>query len=407
VTPTTAELLPSGTRILDRQAPLPPPAVPGSGPRILLVIGTALCLAILAILVFGQPAFLESLRQWILLQFERLSLDSWTYGDIVLVGLLSILVGYSVTAIHELGHLIVGLSVGFRCSSMFLGPIQFNAPFRIALNPDPRSWWHGGVTLFPDRQDKLRARAVAMVFAGPAANLLTGGVVLLWPAPKGFLSWLFIVASIGAGVVELCLPLRGPTFIFDGRRIWMLLRRRALAERWLALMRLLADLRQGALPESLSADLLTKATAVRDPSADTVLAHACAYFAAFHQHQDADAGQMLEICLGHASYAPAMREALMSDAAVFQARRRKRPDLAEQWLAEIPVKPQHSWLRSRAEAAVLEGSGDVGGALRKLDEVEAAILSWPDNAYRGASLRLLQRWKAELRGAGVVAAGEG
>ena len=34
---------------------------------------------------------------------------------------------------------------------------------------------------------------------------------------------------------------------------------------------------------------------------------------------------------------PALREALKSDAAVYQARRRKRADLADQWLAEIPA----------------------------------------------------------------------
>jgi hypothetical protein len=373
--------------------------VPGSSTRILLGTCTALCLAILAILVFWQPLFLESLREWIRMQFERMSLDSWTLGDITVVCLVSILIGCSITAIHELGHLIVGLCVGFRCSSMFLGPLQFNAPFRISLNPDPRSWWHGGVTLFPDRQDRLCARAAAMVFAGPAANLLTGGAVLLWPAPKGFFSWLFIVGSLGAGVVELLLPVRGPTFVFDGRRIWMLLRNRALGERWLALMRLLADNREGVLPESLSPDLLTKATAVHDNSPDTVVAHALAYSAAFHGHRDGEAGQMLETCLRYAGHvAPAVREALSSDAAVFQARRRRRPDLAEQWLAGIPAGTQYPWLRSRAEAAILEGKGDVEGALRKLAEVEAAILSLPDNAQRGASLRLLERWKTELCG---------
>jgi hypothetical protein len=66
------------------------------------------------------------------------------------------------------------ICVGFRCSSMFLGPLQWSAPSRISLNPDPRAWWHGGVTLYPEKLDRLCARGVRMVFAGPAANLLTG-----------------------------------------------------------------------------------------------------------------------------------------------------------------------------------------------------------------------------------------
>jgi hypothetical protein len=73
--------------------------------------------------------------------------------------------------------------------------------------------------------------------------------------------------------------------------------------------------------------------------------------------------------------------------------------LQQTGLAGIPAGTQYPWLRSRAEAALLEGKGDVEGALRKLAEVETAILSLPDNAQRGASLRLLQRWKTELRSA--------
>jgi hypothetical protein len=315
----------------------------------------------------------------------------------VLVGVISILIAFSVTAIHELGHLIVGVLVGFRCSSLFLGPLQVNAPFKLSLNPDRRSWWHGGVTLVPDRPEKLRAGAIAMVLAGPAANLLTGCAVLLLPYPKGFFSWLFIVASLLAGVIELFLPIRGPTFVFDGRRIWMLLWDRRRAERWLALMKLIADTRDGVYPELLSPELLVKATAVRDDSADTVTAHALAFSAAFHQHRDGEAADRLETCLAHSGHVPpVVRQALMSECAVLQARRRKRPDLAEQWLAGIPATTQHRWFRSRAEAAILESRGDVRGALAKLAEVEAAFLSFPSNPQRENLLRLLQRWKSEL-----------
>jgi hypothetical protein len=93
---------------------------------------------------------------------------------------------------------------------------------------------------------------------------------------------------------------------------------------------------------------------------------------------------------------PVLREALMSDAAVFQARRRKRADLAGQWLDGIPAKTQHPWFRSRAEAAILEAKGDVDGALKKLAEVETAILTLPKNALRNTSLQLIERWRYDL-----------
>jgi hypothetical protein len=390
MTPIGAEAPTSLTPILDWLAPLPRPAAHGSGSRIILGVVTTLFIAILATLMLRH-------RQWILMNFERMFPGSWTYIRVIFVGLSIVLIGFFVTAIHELGHLIVGICVGFRCRSMFLGPLQFNGPFRISLYPDPRAWWHGGVILFPVRQDKLRGRGIAMVFAGPAANLLTGCAVLLLPLPIGFFAGCFIVASILAGVVELLLPLQGPTFVLDGRRILMMLRNRELGERWLALMRLSAETSDGVLPESMSAEFLAKAIVVRDNSADTVIAHAFAYSAAFHQHRNAEAGQMLETCLRYASYvAPALREALMSDAAVFQARRRQRADLAEQWLAAMPATTTFPWLRSRVEAAILEAQGDVDGALRKLDESQKAILSIPNQTQRGMLLRLLLRWKSEL-----------
>ena len=86
----------------------------------------------------------------------------------------------------------------------------------------------------------------------------------------------------------------------------------------------------------------------------------------------------------------------MSDAAVFQGRRRKRPDLAEQWLAAIPVGTPHRWFRSRAEAAILEARGDTAGAMGKLADVEAALLALPRNHQRDNLLRLLGKWKAQL-----------
>ncbi len=86
-------------------------------------------------------------------------------------------------------------------------------------------------------------------------------------------------------------------------------------------------------------EFLAKATAMHDESVDTATAHAIAYIRAFYERDDCEAARVLEVGLEYSGWAaPIMREALMSDAAVFQARRRKRIDLAEQWLADIPRK---------------------------------------------------------------------
>ena len=141
-----------------------------------------------------------------------------------------------------------------------------------------------------------------------------------------------------------------------------------------------------------------RAIAVRDGSIDTVVAHSFAFSNAFHQHKNAEAGGLLETCLSYSAHAPAsMREALMSDAAVFQARRCKRVDLAEQWLADIPGTAELRWIRLRAEAAILEARGNLQGALGKLEECEQAVDALTNVSRREYVLRLLERWKSELR----------
>ena len=117
----------------------------------------------------------------------------------------------------------------------------------------------------------------------------------------------------------------------------------------------------------------------------------------YRRRKDGEAGQRLETCLSYSGHAtPALREALKSDAAVYQARRRKRADLADQWLAEIPVTAQNVWLRSRAEAAILEANGDVDGAMKKLAETEKSLLAIPKGGQRETLVRLLHRWKSDL-----------
>jgi hypothetical protein len=274
---------------------------------------------------------------------------------IVGFGLSALAAFYLMLALHELGHVAAGLCVGFRCRSLRIGPLLFSRPFRVSLYRGPGAVVNGVAELIPVATDKLAWRGVAMVLGGPLANFLSAIAVFLLPLPITLFTGLFIAFSIANGMNDL-FPFESRLGVSDGSRIGMLLRQPERGERFLALLHLGGEINDGVLPESLSADFLAKAIAVRDDSADTVKAYAIAFWAAFHQHKDSEAAQRLETCLAYSSHAtPVLREALMSEAAVFQARRRKRVDLADQWLAEIPVRTQHPWFRSRAEAAILGG----------------------------------------------------
>src|SRR5262249_30655683 len=85
------------------------------------------------------------------------------------------------------------------------------------------------------------------------------------------------------------------------------------------------------------------------------------------------------------------------NAAIFQAERRKHADLAEQWLAELPAKSLFPQSRLNAQEPILQTQGDIPGPLKKLAESEAMALRLPPLPRREASLRSLQKWRAELQ----------
>jgi ribosomal protein S7 len=345
-----------------------------------------------------RPQFLHGLWSHIVASIAQQCPNPGAASNISLFVASTVIIAFAAVAIHELGHIFAGLAMGFRFNTMRIGPLQFDRPFRISRYRGPGAWTGGGASLLPGNTDNLALHAVVMIVGGPLANLLSGSALLLMPFSKGYFSWAFVSCSIIGGVVELLIPFRTPFLVSDASRIWMLLRNRQHGERWLAILKLGAELNEGKMPESLSAGFLAKAVAVRDLSPDTVTAYALAYSAAFHRHNDVEAAQALETCLQFSTcVATALREALMSDAAVFQARKRKRIDLAEQWLAFMPQTTQRPGLRSRVQAAILEAQGDNQGALTKLEEVEKAVRTLPNQAQRELSLRFLRRWQSDLR----------
>src|SRR5262245_44538986 len=104
--------------ILDREIPLTGPVGRRAGIRALLV---PLVILIFVLPVFLHPPFAHAIREWLA---RSGLLGPWTLPRAVFAALGGLLIGFSITAIHELGHLVVGVSVGFRCRSIFVGPLQ-------------------------------------------------------------------------------------------------------------------------------------------------------------------------------------------------------------------------------------------------------------------------------------------
>jgi hypothetical protein len=392
-----SEVRTSRTPILDRIVPLPKMESATAPTGIILAVWFGLVIVAAIVVMFWHPPLVRSGARWILAVTGAMAPLHWTGATVVLYVFFLLAATFTAVGIHELSHALVGVLVGFRFNSLRVGRLQFDRPFRITLYRGRGTGSGGWASLFPVKQDKLILRAIAMLLAGPLSNLASICLLVLLPYSKGMFSALFIYISLLLGLMNL-VPFRSRAVISDGGRILMLLQNRARGERWLAMLKLLQEMRAGVPAEKMPPEFIAKATAIEDKSPDTVVAFALAYAAAFWQRKDDEAAQALETCLRHSSLAaPSQRQGLMSDAAIFQAHRRKRIDLAEQWLADIPQKTEFPWLRLRGEVAILGARGDIAGALKKLDEMEKLILAVPNEAMREISLRAVKRWRAELQ----------
>jgi Peptidase family M50 len=301
--------------------------------------------------------------------------------------------------VHETGHLIAGLCAGLRFNFISFGPLLINRDLKASFHWKQRSGAVGLTSMLPNGSHQLRWRLLIMVLGGPLANLMSAAAVMIYQVHSGNSSsvlGVFVWVSVYLGLGSL-VPFRTISVLSDGKRIWLLLLQKQKSERWLAVTQLVTALNSGAQPDQLDKELLQAAVSFVDNSPDTVSAHALAYMAAFAAHRDDEAARFLETCLAYGKFTAASeREGLFISAAIFQARRRGRVDLAEQWLALVPVKTQTPGLRSQAEAAILEAQGRIEDALSKLNESKAAVAAIPQPSLRVVSLASLDRWKKEL-----------
>jgi hypothetical protein len=352
-----------------------------------MIVGAVIGAGIALAFIFGAKWFSKSFIDWD--SFGPLSIPLFIFYFYASI--------YLGIIIHETGHLVAGLFSGYRVDFMRVGPIQINRPFKVSWQPKLGIGAAGMAGVFPGKIRNAHASAVCMLLGGPLANLISaGGLFLLLPKPfSSFATW-FVGISLLLGMMNL-VPFVRTGVVSDGRRIWTILRKTAEGERWLAIMQLCTALWDGVLPEKLDPEMFKSATAIVDNWLDTVAGYTLAFSTAFDQHNDVDAARFLETALQHSPFTTfAGKEGLLVEAAIFQAKRRGRIDLAEQWLAEIPQKTLTPGARYLAEAAILEARNEPEAALKKLNESEKAVSGIPAGFQRDLMLSSLARRKNEI-----------
>jgi hypothetical protein len=129
-----------------------------------------------------------------------------------------------VVAVHEMGHLVGGLSQGMRFLLLIFGPFQWNA-----TNDGIRFRWvtnlglmGGMAAALPVRMDNLRQQLLPMIAGGPLASLLLAvlAAALSFGAMGRLAGYAAIVALLSLAIfLVTAIPFRAGGFMSDGMQL--------------------------------------------------------------------------------------------------------------------------------------------------------------------------------------------
>ena len=194
------------------------------------------------------------------------------YYKILLLPLVLVII-LLVLAIHEIGHVLAGILVGFEFRMITVGPFMLR---KEATQPDKKQLrfrWNtrlntmGGLALCLPRSDnKLRSNFIKFIAGGPLASLLLAllaGLVywFFYRDTQAFFVrsfWQFTAFMSGAIFLTTIIPMRSGGFFSDGARMLNLLRGGPKAEVDLAILTSTAAATSGIRPRDMNIASLQK-----------------------------------------------------------------------------------------------------------------------------------------------------
>jgi hypothetical protein len=312
-------------------------------------------------------------------------------------------------AVHEAGHLVAAWLAGLRqaraaSSASANSADGWRPSFRGLVRIGP---WN----LEPRSPDHLSRRLFAAVLGGPTASFampLVLGAFIAVARPTHLLVFCLELCAAQCfllGVAEV-LPDMGRGATSDGARLLMLLRKDALADRWVTLARFQLACHSEQRLRDLDEAAISGAVAVDDDSRDAVAANWIAYWWACERQDITSAAKYLEESLD----APAvssewLRDRLFLEAAIFQAWFREDLEKASMWAVRIRHGKLTAEQECRLSIALLWANGRLFDAWEKLSQALArfqpnpaagdfAVINWPEWKKQMESRMLTRAWRA-------------
>jgi hypothetical protein len=329
---------------------------------------------------------------------ERLAAQLGVIGVWLLTSLAALVIA---VLVHELAHIAVGYASGLRVARVMLGPVEIrdHGRPRVRFVPSLQAGvvlvpWERGTDLGP-----LRWSLISSTAAGPLAGLAFG-VAALWlaggPHPRGPLSMLEMAGQVSLvlGVLNL-VPMRTGEGLADGRRMFALLLRTPEAAHILTATMMVGEALSGRRPREWDAGLL----ALMERSPEEAFARLCLYEAAMDRAEFETAGRHLDAAIALRKHAPTAADAIIfNEAAYYAARHRGDARGGRAWLGLADGWSVQSYMRARAEAAVLSAEG------RALEGRQRAVagLAALDRARRADEHLCREQLEELARGAGAA-----
>lgn len=183
---------------------------------------------------------------------------------------------FGAVLVHELGHIVGGLSQGFRFMLLVVGPLKLSrkdeqAPVRLSLNTSLEL--AGGIAAcIPQGEHALAQRSKWMVLGGPLASVVLAllcTVLLALSAPAAWSALVLMLGAVsGALAVVTIIPMRNGNFVTDGRRFLQLHREGPEARRDAAQLAITVKLQSGARVDDMPRDQIA---ALLEPSDGSIM----------------------------------------------------------------------------------------------------------------------------------------
>jgi hypothetical protein len=302
-------------------------------------------------------------------------------------------------ALHELGHVLAGLAVGFEFRLFVVGPLMLEREagrFRFKWNRNLNT--AGGLALcLPQGQHRLAQRFSWFAAGGPLASLVWAGL-----AAGLFLAARPVLAEHGLGLAvatflvtsALCspliflvtiIPMHVGGFDTDGARILNLWRRSPKATLDLVLLQSSVHLMTGTRPRDLDPAPLVAALDLPTAGPFKGYLHS---FLHYHYLDRGVLGPAAEQLARFADYLPGIprgyQAAVWLDRAYFAARHEGDAAAARQHLAQAEIGAAitpSKVLRAEAALALAEGDHDLA-----IDKAQQALAQLPKSMEKGTAL---------------------